>query len=375
MLTHQGTQTIQTPRLTLRRFVPGDAQAMFERWANDEQVTRYLTWTPHETPEATKQLLTGWCEAYRQPETYNWAMEYEGEPIGNISVVRQSPRDETAELGYCMSRAFWNRGIMTEAAGAVIRWLLEQVGFHRIVICHAVKNPASGRVAQKCGMQLEGIHRHAAKSPSGEFLDIAQYAVLRDEWNTHGTNQPTKRTVPLLWGEKVLLRPVRESDIDDRLAIGRHHEFVHMCGGEALPAPEYPERSVWEAWYQSIQDDPFCWILEVGGRCIGSAGFHQISDSDHSAVYRIGIFDPRCHSQGIGTEATRLLLKYGFEAMGWHRIECRVLDYNKRAIRCYEKCGFHREGVLRDSAYIGGNDSSDIVMGILEEEYRRRHTP
>ena len=350
MLTHQGTQTIQTSRLTLRRFVPGDAQAMFERWANDERVTRYLTWTPHETPEATKQLLAGWCEAYRQRETYNWAIEHEGGPIGNISVVRQSQRDETAELGYCMSKAFWNRGIMTEAADAVIHYLFEQIGFHRIVISHA------------------------AKSPSGEFLDIAQCAVLRDEWNTQDTNQPTKRTVPLLGGEKVLLRPARESDIDDRLAIGRHHEFIHMCGGEALPAPEYPERSVWEAWYQSIKDDPFGWILEAGGRCIGSAGFHQISDSDHSAVYRIGIFDPRCHSQGIGTEATQLLLKYGFEAMGWHRIECRVLDYNKRAIRCYEKCGFHREGVLRDSAYISGNYSSDIIMGILEEEYRRRHT-
>ena len=235
MLTHQGTQTIQTSRLTLRRFFPGDAQAMFERWANDEQVTRYLTWTPHETPEATKQLLIGWCEAYRQRETYNWAIEHEGGPIGNISVVRQSQRDETAELGYCMSKAFWNRGIMTEVADAVIHYLFEQVGFHRIVISHAVKNPASGRVAQKCGMKLEGIHRHAAKSPSGEFLDIAQYAVLRDEWNTQGTNQPTKCTVPLLRGEKVLLRPVRETDIDDRLAIGRRHEFVHMCGGEALP--------------------------------------------------------------------------------------------------------------------------------------------
>ena len=375
MLTHKGTQTIQTPRLILRRFVPGDAQAMFDRWANDERVTRYLTWTPHETPGATKQLLAGWCEAYQQPETYNWAMEYEGEPIGNISVVCQSQRDESAELGYCMSRAFWNHGIMTEAAGAVIDYLFEQVGFHRISISHAIKNPASGRVAQKCGMKLEGLHRHAVKSPAGEFLDIARYAILRYEWNIKAENPPAERTVPLLRGEKVLLRPVRESDIDDRLAIGRHHEFVHMCGGEALSSPEYPERAVWEAWYQSSKNDPFCWILEVDGRCIGSAGFHRISDSDRSAVYRIGIFDPRYHSHGIGTEATRLLLEYGFETMGWHRIECKVLDYNKRAIRCYEKCGFRREGFLRDSARIGGNYSSDIVMGILEEEYRRRNTP
>lgn len=176
-------------------------------------------------------------------------------------------------------------------------------------------------------------------------------------------------TVPTLRGAQVILRKIREGDIDDRLAIGRHHEFVHMCGGETLPQPEYPERRVWEAWYESQKDAPFSWVIEYDGRCIGMAGFHALSPEDRSARYRIGIFDVRCHSRGIGTEVTRLLLEYGFRTMKWHRIDLKVLEYNRRAIRCYEKCGFQQEGLLRESAWIEGGYYADIIMSILDYEY------
>lgn len=177
--------------------------------------------------------------------------------------------------------------------------------------------------------------------------------------------------IPVLTGPGILLRQIRESDIDDRLRIGRHHEFIHMCGGETLPVPEYPPRAVWEGWYEAVKDDPYAWIIETDGGCVGSAGFHHISVEDKSAVYRIGIFDPAYQAKGIGAKITRLLLKYSFETMGLHRIELRVLDYNKRAIRCYEKCGFRQEGVLRESAYIEGVFYADIIMSILDFEYRK----
>lgn len=71
MITHKGTQTIHTKRLILRKFTVDDAQTMFENWASDERVTRYLTWRSHGSPEATKQLLELWCAAYKNPNTYN----------------------------------------------------------------------------------------------------------------------------------------------------------------------------------------------------------------------------------------------------------------------------------------------------------------
>ena len=178
MLTHKGTKTITTARLTLRRFTVDDAQDMFRNWANDGRVTKYLTWQPHEGVAASAEILSQWTAAYLVEDNYNWAMEYQGRCIGSISVVRCSSRDESAELGYCLGFDYWNKGLMTEAVKAVIAFLFDEVGFHRVVIRHAVKNPGSGRIAQKCGLTYEGTARESFKSREGEFLDIAFYAIL-----------------------------------------------------------------------------------------------------------------------------------------------------------------------------------------------------
>jgi RimJ/RimL family protein N-acetyltransferase len=118
-----------------------------------------------------------------------------------------------------------------------------------------------------------------------------------------------------------------------------------------------------------VRERENAFIIEFSGRCVGEARFHDISGADRSAVYAVGIFDTSLYSQGIGTEVTRLMLDYGFSRLKLHRIELKVLEYNRRGIRCYEKCGFRRDGVLRESAFIDGAWHSDIVMSILEGEY------
>lgn len=182
MLTHKGTQTIHTERLVLRRFTPDDAEAMFANWANDERVTRYLTWAPHGSAELTRQLLTAWCTEYGHDNYYNWAITLDGTPIGNISVVFINDKHDYACIGYCLGHDHWGKGIMTEAARAVIRCLFEDVGVNRIEISHATKNPASGKVAQKCGLTYEGTKREFYRSLSGELHDIAFYSILRSEY-------------------------------------------------------------------------------------------------------------------------------------------------------------------------------------------------
>lgn len=178
--------------------------------------------------------------------------------------------------------------------------------------------------------------------------------------------------VPIIKGENVILRKIKEHDIDDRVIIGRHHEFVHMCGGETLSTTEYPERGEWVNWYHGQLQERYSWVIEYNNRCIGTAGFHHISNQDNCATYRIGIFDVTHHSKGIGTEVTNLLLNYAFEVCKWHRIELKVLDYNHRAIKCYQKCGFKKDGVLRESAFIEEKYYSDIIMSILDYEFEQR---
>lgn len=185
MLYHKGTQTLRTKRLVLRRFTTADAHDMYKNWASDERVTQFLTWTPHKNLKETKSILSEWKTGYKEENTYNWAMEYEGHVIGGVSIVRCSDKREYAELGYCIGYDYWSQGFMTEAVQAIVSFLFIEVGFHRLEVAHAVRNPASGRVAQKCGFTYEGTKRESFKNADGEFLDVAFYGLLKNEWKPY----------------------------------------------------------------------------------------------------------------------------------------------------------------------------------------------
>jgi ribosomal-protein-alanine N-acetyltransferase len=178
----KGTQTLITPRLTLRRFALSDAQDMYDNWAGDERVTKYLTWTPHESVEESKKIIGLWLEGYEKDTVYNWAIEHEGKAVGNISVVAQMELWDNCDIGYSLGYAYWGKGLMTEAVKAVIDFLFREVGINRISAYHAAENIGSGKVMQKAGMQQEGISRSRQRLHSGEYTDTVNYSILREEW-------------------------------------------------------------------------------------------------------------------------------------------------------------------------------------------------
>ena len=164
-----GTRKIETERLILRRFTVDDAPAMYENWAKDPEVTKFLTWQPHENVDATRALLEDWIKHYEEGDTFNWAIELKenGKVIGNISVVGLKEAAEAADIGYCMSRTYWGRGIMPEALKAVMDYLFDKAGLNRVAACHDSNNPKSGRVMEKAGMKLEGTLRCAGHNNQG----------------------------------------------------------------------------------------------------------------------------------------------------------------------------------------------------------------
>lgn len=183
MLTHKGTKELTTKRLKLRRFTVEDAQEMFNNWASDAEVTKFMSWPPHATLDVTRELLNKWVQEYEKPDYYSWAIEYNGRLIGSIGAPSIKERDERTGIGYCIARDCWNKGITTEALEAVCNYLFDEVGFNRLEICHAVENPASGKVAQKCGFIHEGIMRERFRSPKGVFYDLVMLGRLKSDRN------------------------------------------------------------------------------------------------------------------------------------------------------------------------------------------------
>ena len=181
--THPGTQVIETGRLRLRRFRPEDAPTAFANWTNSAEVCRHLQWAPHGTVQATHDVLERWIARYDNPACYHWCIALRGsdEAIGALEFVALSEHNRWAEAGYCLGRAWWGQGIMTEALRAVVDFAFTRTPLHRIEARHSVKNPASGRVMEKAGMTYEGTAR-GRSLVHGDFVDTAQWAILREDW-------------------------------------------------------------------------------------------------------------------------------------------------------------------------------------------------
>ena len=183
IMNHCGTQKLETERLVLRRFVIEDAEAMFRNWAADPEVTKYLTWPAHANADVTRAVLKDWTVAYAHQDYYQWAItpkENEACPIGSIAAVNLNDDLSIVQIGYCLGRRWWHRGIMSEALKAVIDFFFNEVGANRIEARHDSRNPRSGMVMQKCGMKYEGTLRSSDRNNQG-ICDACWYAVLKSE--------------------------------------------------------------------------------------------------------------------------------------------------------------------------------------------------
>ncbi len=181
-MNHLGTRELATERLTLRRFEIEDAENMFFNWANDREVTKYLTWPAHENVEVTEKIVEDWVERYEQKDFYQWAIELNDleQPIGTISAVKVEDDTESIEVGYCIGKEFWNKGYTTEALKEVIRFFMDEVLAGRVCARHDVNNAASGKVMQTAGMEYEGTLRRADRNNQG-ICDAAIYSKIRLE--------------------------------------------------------------------------------------------------------------------------------------------------------------------------------------------------
>jgi ribosomal-protein-alanine N-acetyltransferase len=179
MLNHTGTKRIITDRLVLRQFQSTDVFAVFNNWASDERVTKYLTWLPHSSICDTENIVNLWVSKYNEMSEYNWAIVLKdiNEPIGGISVVEKD--ENTATIGYCIGYDWWGKGITTEAFSAVIEYLLDEVGFSCIRAYHSVLNPASGRVMRKCGLTYQNTLTKYSKDGFGILHDVDEYILKK----------------------------------------------------------------------------------------------------------------------------------------------------------------------------------------------------
>lgn len=170
---------LTSERLLLRLPAMEDAQAVYERYAADPEVTRYLTWAPHESPETVAAFLEDLIARIHAGEEMCWviARPDDNRPLGMIGT---RVREHKADIGYVLGRRWQGRGYMTEAVTVVTEWLLSQPIVRVWAVCDT-ENTASARVLEKAGFEREGTLRRWIVLPnrSTEPRDCHVYGRVR----------------------------------------------------------------------------------------------------------------------------------------------------------------------------------------------------
>lgn len=179
---------------------------------------------------------------------------------------------------------------------------------------------------------------------------------------------------PVLLGRHLRLRPQTGADARAMHAATREPENSRLTGSTrdfTLAAVRAHLRRVATATDRVdlaiTRPDDDTWL--------GEAVLNQIDWAQRCANFRILLAGPRVYGQGLGSEATRLIVAHGFGPLGLHRIELEVFDFNPRARHVYEKAGFEVEGVRRDALWWDGVWHASILMAQLQPDFERRNRP
>jgi ribosomal-protein-alanine N-acetyltransferase len=173
---------LETERLKFRKLTMRDAGDIFE-YASVPEVTLYVSWTPHRTLADTKSFLKHVLFQYEKgiPASWGIVLKENDKLIGTGGYLWWSTEHSKAEVGYVISDKYWNKGYMTEALKKILQFGFETMNLERIEARCFIKNTASERVMQKCGMKLEGILRSSLYI-KGEFTDFKLYSILKSEF-------------------------------------------------------------------------------------------------------------------------------------------------------------------------------------------------
>lgn len=172
---------LKTVRLTLRKIKKSDAKHIFENYAKDEEVVKFLTWNAHKTVKETKKIVDFWLEEEKDPRAIRYVITLNNfdEPIGMIDVVKFN--GDIPEIGYCLSRKMWRQGYMTEACKRLLKYLFD-IGFKEVTIEAIEENVGSNKVIEKCGFEYLGKEKRQLSKIKPQIVVVNRYKLLKKDF-------------------------------------------------------------------------------------------------------------------------------------------------------------------------------------------------
>ena len=158
---------------------------MYHNWINDENIQSNYGEPVYNSLQKVTSKLNDWITKYSNELYYRWAiiLKENNDNIGQIDFYKCDMDHNNVEVEYCISRLYQKKGFATEALKGVIDFTFKETSFVRIQAFHRGKNPVSGKVLLKAGMQYEETHKMSYRyKNSGEYDDKVQYGIIRPDY-------------------------------------------------------------------------------------------------------------------------------------------------------------------------------------------------
>lgn len=342
-------QSLETERLTLRRPRAEDASAIFDRYASDPDVTRYIVWPQHQSIEDTLSFIR-----FSDDEWDKWPVgpllifrKDDNSLIGATGLSFQTP--EQAMGGYGLAKDSWGKGYATEAYSAVIR-LAKESGVRKIISPVHPQNTASQHVLKKLGFEIEdgsihyvfpnlAEHKGCPIEVKNYALTLTAHAIL-----THnpGTDLHSIGMHFVHKGAKVKIRPILESDAGDlfqSIQTNRQHLRLWLPWLDQIKTVEDEKGFIIRAKKQAEEQSALVMVVSVDGKVAGTCGFNHF-DWGRNIGY-IGYWLGKGYEgQGLMTRCAAQVTELGLTKLGLDHIDISCAKDNMKSRRIPSRLGF-----------------------------------
>ncbi len=165
------TPVIETERLILRPLNAGDAKAVYEGWASDQEAARFMRWNLHQNVEESKEWLVSEEAVEMGEDVYNWGyILKENQRLIGSGGLFYSQQHQMYEIGYVLARDYWGIGLATEAAQRIVEYAKDELKAKSLFATHAIDNAASGKIIKKIGFTYQKEGTYSSFDGSRTFL-------------------------------------------------------------------------------------------------------------------------------------------------------------------------------------------------------------
>lgn len=335
---------IETDRLILRAWREDDLEDLYE-YAKVDGVGQMAGWRPHESIEKSREILEHFIG---EKKTFALELKENGKVIGSLGLESREP-DEPGkgfdvdpgllgrEIGYVLSKDYWGRGLMPEAVKAVIDHCFRELRFDYLTCGHYTFNKQSRRVIEKSGFSFLKDIQHETR------LGTTEPTKLYILYNPRKMTAPFDAGAVQLETDRLLLRPIREGDLQDLHEIATVPEIADVSGFAASETLEDTRKFL----ERHIQDnETLALVLKENGKMIGTFSvqprYWEEYPLDRTLRGREFGFDlnKAYWGRGLMPEALRAVTAYCLDTLSYDFVTCGHFLRNSRSSRVIEKSGF-----------------------------------